>query len=98
MYRRKFCLTLGNSLTGEGGGTFGTSERSAAIGAWKAKQRKFSTEGSADGTTQPEMLVCTHAAINGASVLRLRFQRPDSRERTGIDCHENTLTGLVQHD
>ena len=79
-------------------GSFSTSEGSAAIGAWKVKQRKFSTEVSADSTTQPEMLVCTFAAVNGAWMLRLRFQRPDSRERTGIDCHENTLTGLVQHD
>ena len=71
MYRRKFCLT------DENGGHFGTSEGSAAIGAWKAKQRKFSTEVIADRTTQPEMLVCTLAAVNGVWVLRLMFQRPD---------------------
>ena len=36
-------------------------------------------------------------AASGGWVLRLRLLGSDPRERIGVDCHEETLRGLVLH-
>lgn len=41
------------------------------------------------------MFVCMPAEAAGDWVLRLRLWRSDPRERTGVDCHEDTLRRLV---
>ena len=35
---------------------------------------------------QPEMLVCSPAGVGGGWELRLKLQRSDPRERTGVGC------------
>ena len=35
--------------------------------------------------------------LRGGWVLRLRLCRSDHRERTGVECHDESLKGLVQH-
>ena len=37
-------------------------------------------------THQPERLVCSPARVGGCWELRLRLQRSDPRERTGVGC------------
>ena len=44
------------------------------------------------------MFVCMPAAESGGWMLRLRLWGSDARERTGADCHEDTLRGLVWHN
>ena len=38
------------------------------------------------GTHRPEKLVCSPAGTGGGWELRLRLQRSDPRERTGVGC------------
>ena len=37
-------------------------------------------------THQPETLVCSPTRVGGGWVMRLRLQRSDPRERTGVGC------------
>ena len=46
---------------------------------------------------QTERLVCSHAWAGGGLELRLRLQRSDPRERTGVGCVNRARIRLVHH-
>ena len=46
---------------------------------------------------QPEKLVCSTTGVCGGWELRLRLQRSDHRERSGVGCVKTARTGLVCH-
>ena len=51
------------------------------------KAGRFPHRGSVPTSThQPERLVCSPAGAGGGWELRLRLQRSDPRERTGVGC------------
>ena len=77
--------------------SFRTSEGSTATGIWKKKWKDFTTDISADSTSQSETSVSSPVMLSGGWVLRLRLWRLDHRERTGVECHDESLKGLVQH-
>ena len=63
------------------------------------QSREISTQKSAlTNVSQPEMVDCTAAHHGeGGWVLRHGVQGSDPRERTGIDCREDTQRGLIRH-
>ena len=66
-------------------------------GALKAKQRKFTTEITPNGTSQLRSgHILTVALESGRWVQRLGFQGSDFRKRTGVDCSEDILRGYIQ--
>ena len=85
--------TLRNSLTGrDGQGSFRTLEgNSAATDAQKAKQREFTTEIIADQHFPAEKWFAHPLRWMGAGCWGC-----NPRERTGVECCEDTLKGLVQ--
>ena len=85
--------TLRNSLTGrDGQGSFRTLEgNSAATDAQKAKQREFTTEIIADQHFPAEKWFAHPLRWMGAGCWGC-----SPRERTGVECCEDTLKGLVQ--
>ena len=48
-------------------------------------------------TQQPERLVCSPSGAGGAWELRLRLQKSNPRERTGVGCVNTASRGLVHH-
>ena len=53
----------------------------------EGKAEIFPHRGSVSSSThQPEMLVCSPTGAGGGWELRLRLQRSDPRERTGVGC------------
>ena len=69
------------------GGSFRATEESTATGVRRAKTKRFPHRGSVPTSThQPERLVGSPARVGGGWELRLRLQRSDSRERTGVGC------------
>ena len=53
----------------------------------EGKAERFPHRGSVlTGTHQPERLVCSPAGAGGGWELKLRLQRSDPRERTGVGC------------
>ena len=53
----------------------------------EGKADRFLHRGSVPTSThQPERLVCLPTRASGVWELRLRFQRSDPRERTGVGC------------
>ena len=53
----------------------------------EGKVERFPHRGSVPTSThQPERLVCSPAGVGGGWELRLRHQRSDPRERTGVGC------------
>ena len=53
----------------------------------EGKVERFLHRGSVlTSTHQPETLVCSHPGVGGGWELRLRLQRSDPRERTGVGC------------
>ena len=53
----------------------------------EGKAERFPHRGSVlTSTHQPERLVCSPARVGGDWELRLRLQRSDPRERTGVGC------------
>lgn len=74
-----------------GQGSLGISEESIATGALKANWREFMTE-----------IICEwhfpamkSLAASGGLELRLTLWGSDIRKRTGVDCCDDTLRGLV---
>ena len=73
----------GEKLRGHGGEQ---SNRGA-----EGKAERFPHRGSVQTSThQPKRLVCSPAGAGGGWELRLRLQRSDPRERTGVDCVNTT--------
>ena len=95
----KFPHTQKPSHKGESWEGSRTSESSKTVCAQKAKQRKFTTEIMLKGTIQLIQQRSAHTLIvaleSGEWVQRLGFQGSDLRKRTGVDCHEDTVRGLV---
>ena len=53
----------------------------------EGKAERFPHRGSVPSSThQPERLVCSSTGAGGGWELRLRFQRSDPKERTGVGC------------
>ena len=60
----------------------------------EGKAERFPHRGSVPTSThQPERLVCSPAGMGGGWELRLRLQRSDPRERTGVGCVNTALRG-----
>ena len=71
---------------GWGGGASEPQRRGQQQGC-RGKAERFLHRGSVPTSThQPETFVCSPAAAGGGWVLRLRLQRLDPRERTGVGC------------
>ena len=91
MGRKKSFHTLGSPSPGRNGGWVGGKLRSHAgecsnRGA-EGKAERFPHKGSVPTSThQPERLVCLPTRVGGGWELRLRLQRSDPRERTGVGC------------
>ena len=77
--------------------SFRTSEGSPQTGPWKKKWKEFTTDLSADSTSQSETFVCVPAVVSGGWVLRLGLWRLGHWERTGVEGHDESLKGPVQH-
>ena len=82
--------TLGSPFTGGDGGW---GEKLQSHGGQRSnrgaegKAERFPHRGSVPTSThQPERLVCSPAGVGGGWELRLRLQRSDPRERTGVGC------------
>ena len=59
---------------------------------------RFPHRGSVPTSThQPERLFCSPAGMGWGWELRLRLQRSDRRERTGVGCVNTAWRGLVHH-
>ena len=77
--------------------SFRTSEGSPQTGPWKKKWKEFTTDLSADSTSQSETLGGTGKGRRW--VPRLELQRSDPRERTRVGCteglrgHKDTVEG-----
>ena len=88
---------LGNPFTVRDGvkgvGSCRTSEGSSATGARKGKQREFITEIFKEKHF-PAKKRFTLPTTRGALVLRFTLWGSDSRERSNVGCHENTLREL----
>ena len=70
----------------EGGKLQSHGEEHSNRGA-EGKVERFLHRGSVPSSThQPERLLCPPAGAGGGWELRLRLQRSDPRERTGVGC------------
>ena len=69
------------------GGSFGAVEESAATGLQRAKRRDSRTEDRCQpALTSPRGLSAHPLGAGWGWKLRLRLQRSDPRERTGVGC------------
>ena len=102
LWRRKSFHTLGSPFTGgdeewaRGKLRSHGGERSNRGAEGKAD--RFLHRGSVPTSThQPEKLVCSPSGAGGGWELRLRLQRSNPRERTGVGCVKTAWRGLVRH-
>ena len=99
LWRRKSFHTLGSPFTDRDGGWVG-----GKLQSHRGECRNRDAEGKAErflqrglvltSTYQPEVLICSPTRTGGGWKLRLRFQRSDPRERTGVGCMNTSWRGL----
>ena len=83
---------------GVSGGNFGAMEESTATGVQMAKWRDSRTEKQCrSALTSLRGLSAHPTGWAGGWELRLRLQRSDPRERTGVDCVNTVWRGPVNH-
>ena len=88
----------GQRLRGAEGGSFGATEESTATGVQRAKRRDSHTEDQCRPALTSLKGRSAHLPGGGGGwELRLRLQRSDPRERTGVGCVNTAWRELVCH-
>ena len=94
--RRKSFCTLRNPFSGRDGGA-PESQRGMQRQVLRRQNRETPSQRSFPTSTSHLRSSLHTCPATEVCVLKLRLWRLDPREKTGVDCCEDTLRGLVQH-
>lgn len=97
MERREHFHTLANPLMGGDRGELQNLRGEPQTGPWKKKWKEFTTDLSADSTSQSETFVCVPAVVSGGWVFEARALEIGPLGEDWGKGHDESLKGPVQH-